>query len=105
MQEVKGKESTFSSLTSAVAAGNVEDVLQLLKTGKNPNQLDGNGISPLGLAIRLRQVEIVRLLISAGADPNLPDKSGTFPYEHAQKMGDTKIIEIIRNRITKVVNS
>lgn len=104
-------EETFP-LHEAVVDGNVAEVEELLKSGKDVNRLDTPGFSPLSAAalcaggidrfrdsllepyypideLKERDVylQIVRKLIDAGADPN-PSKVDVQPLQEALESND-----------------
>lgn len=50
----------------------------------DPNEIDGNGASPIDMAIlHPIQPTLLEELLKAGADPNAPDGNGVFPLEVA----------------------
>ena len=79
------------------------DVLQaLLESGADPGVRDGNGDTPLMMAVKEFGADIelsprrahLRLLVEHGADPDARDKAGATPLIlavtlHARKRGDT----------------
>lgn len=96
----------YASLLN-VAVGNtqLETVDFLLKKGANPNQPDGQGDTPLMVAIAAghpRDTEQVRnkvstMLLKAGADPNLRSSwnyNGT-PLIKAASFGEAQIVNIL----------
>ncbi len=93
----------MTPLLSAVSAGDVEKVRQLLESGSNPDDPTA-AMSPLVLATMSRggyksgcKLPIVQLLLKHGANPNRPDTVlGTLPLLQAFGIGDMKCAEIIR---------
>eukprot|EP00931_Biecheleriopsis_adriatica_P005627 TRINITY_DN107121_c0_g1_i1.p1 TRINITY_DN107121_c0_g1~~TRINITY_DN107121_c0_g1_i1.p1 ORF type:complete len:397 (+),score=73.74 TRINITY_DN107121_c0_g1_i1:52-1242(+) len=73
--ESSGDESLAVSLAeelkTAVKAGDVDHVEELLNRKANLHQRYKNGITPLHLAVVHEHLELVRFLIAAGADPGL----------------------------------
>jgi len=60
----------------------------LLAWGANPNVQDGNGYTPLHLAVeesvpKYQEIYIVRLLLMNGADPRLMDAQSRTPVDLA----------------------
>ena len=41
-------------------------------------------------------LETVKLLVEAGADPTIPDQHGVKPVVHAQLLGQTDVVEVLR---------
>lgn len=66
-----GTEFT-SPLTAAAAGGHVEVMKLLLRHGALVDVLEGEGHTPLSMAISFKQKEAVELLLSAGANPATP---------------------------------
>jgi ankyrin repeat protein len=67
-------------LFEAIEAGDVPQVRALLAADSSlVNSTDGQGSSPLHIAIRRRHVEIARLLIEHGADVNATTRKGSTP--------------------------
>lgn len=85
----------FSSpLYSAVSGNHIEVVTILLKSGADPNILEGEGVTPLVEAVRIENVEIVKLLLKHGAKVNM---NGLYykPLDIAKQKGNRKIIELL----------
>ncbi|MFZ1612818.1 MAG: ankyrin repeat domain-containing protein, partial [Holophaga sp.] len=59
------------SLKTAASQGNLEAIKMNLAEGKNINEPDSNGWTPLMWAINNRQIAAADLLLNHGADPNL----------------------------------
>jgi hypothetical protein len=53
---------TNTPLFLAVQNGNIDIVKMLLEAGHNPNEVNAEGLSPLGLAVTTDNLEIVQLL-------------------------------------------
>ncbi len=84
-----------SSLSAAVAAGDVAETTALLDQGAAVNGLDAAGRTPLMLAIGQNQIDTVRLLLSRGADPNAPDKQGMTPLQLARRSHLDEIASVL----------
>ncbi len=84
-------------LHDAVKNGNINTVIQLLKTDEKiikELNLDNNN-TPLHLAANLGQTAIVELLIQAGADVNAQNKQGQTPLDLATQKKHTEIINLL----------
>jgi ankyrin repeat protein len=77
----KNGESTYISnshtlLTFAIYYGYIDAVKLLLKSGANPNQRDGFGLTPLITACSIKyltKLKIIKLLMSHNANPTIGD--------------------------------
>lgn len=57
--------------------GSIEEISLAIQDGKNVNQIDPMGFTPLYYAVSAeRDTAIIKLLVSAGADLNLQDPNG-----------------------------
>jgi ankyrin repeat protein len=61
----------MTALLHAAREGHVEVAEALLDGGADINQVDGTGMSPLGLAATNGQFDLAMMLIKRGADPNI----------------------------------
>ncbi len=73
----------FSALHDAAYAGHVEIVRLLLKRGAKLDLKDGQGRSPLVVAIEEGKDEVVEELLAAGANVNLKGRDGWTPLRAA----------------------
>lgn len=82
------------SLHSAVHAGDLAAVQELLEQGAKLNKLDsGDGLTPLARAVNEQHVEIVRTLLEAGAHP---DRGGVeVPLASAAHVGHLGLVEML----------
>ncbi len=55
-------------LKDAVSLGSVDDLIDLLKKGVNPNQKYENGFAPLHVAASVNQSKCLVLLLESGAN-------------------------------------
>lgn len=80
--------ASSEDLFTAVSENSVLEVARLLEGGMNPDERDGQRLTPLMRATRANQVEICRLLLFAGADANLEDPEGVAVWKMANIEGD-----------------
>jgi len=69
------------SLKTAASQGNLEAIKMNLAEGKNINEPDSNGWTPLMWAINNRQIAAADLLLNHGADPNLQATDSCKSYQ------------------------
>jgi ankyrin repeat protein len=66
--------SRYSGLHAAAAAGNVAEIERLLAAGADREAHDGNGRTPLHVAVYRRNQDAARLLLAKGANANALDR-------------------------------
>jgi uncharacterized protein len=64
----------YSGLHAAAAAGNVAEIERLLGAGADREVRDGNGRTPLHVAVYRKQRDAARLLLAKGANANALDR-------------------------------
>lgn len=70
-------------LSSAISAGAIDCVRELLKAGADANAKLPGGASMLHIAAAAGSVEVIRLLLEAGADPMVRSSNGAYPIHDA----------------------
>ena len=76
-------------LHTAVAAGDIEAVLDCLKSGDDFAARDARGRTPLHIAVEENWPEIAEMLLDAGADPQAQDNNGVAAADAADPLSDT----------------
>lgn len=85
----------IDSLEKAAKVDSVEAIKRLIADGKDVNQKDGRGITPLGVAVGFNRVEAVKELLSSGADVNLTDNQGNTVLHYAAGYGRVEAAEML----------
>ena len=87
-----GANAAFAGpLHDAARAGNQEQVLALIDSGTDPNELGPNGETPLNLAILGDHVLVASLLIDRGADVQAGNRGGFTPLHAAAFVNQVEI--------------
>lgn len=68
------------------------------KKGIDVNKKNGQGDTPLHIAIKNKRFENVRALIYLKADPNIPDASGKSVAQYAEEMELKSILKLINRK-------
>lgn len=82
-----------SSIHEAAREGDLKTVLQQLNAGKDVNQANDSGDTPLTYAAFMGHLEIVDLLIEKNANVNAKGLAGWTPLHLAAQRGHQKIVE------------
>jgi hypothetical protein len=89
--------TTATALVAAAANGEVETVVQMVRSGADINAADGAGNTPLTAAVAGGHAAIVDLLINAGAAPDRVGGNNLTPLEQAERIADPQIITILES--------
>lgn len=87
--------SFWPPLMEAAAGGNVCIATLLITHGADVNAIDGDGDTPLHLAVRQYQLESVRLLLTNNADIDIQNNNGFTPLHEAAHLRDADAISIL----------
>lgn len=80
-EEVSEEEE--QTLHGCVRVNNQKELEALVSAGKDVNETDGEGRSPLHWAADKGHLAVVEFLLKHGADPNLQDEDGCTPLHNA----------------------
>ncbi|XP_030642768.1 ankyrin-3-like [Chanos chanos] len=100
-REQKKKSDSNASYLRAARAGNLEKVLDYLKTGVDINICNQNGLNALHLASKEGHVEVVAELLKLGANVDAATKKGNTALHIASLAGQT---EVVRELVTNGAN-
>nr|XP_055028242.1 ankyrin-3 isoform X9 [Misgurnus anguillicaudatus] len=100
-REPKKKTDSNASYLRAARAGNLEKVLDYLKTGVEINICNQNGLNALHLASKEGHVEVVAELLKLGASVDAATKKGNTALHIASLAGQT---EVVRELVTNGAN-
>lgn len=85
----------YSSVFSASAQNNTEEVELLLRRGENPNGLDTAGRSPLGYAALYGNTDMTKALLANGARPDFRDNFGNTALHWAAANGQAEVLRLL----------
>lgn len=93
-------EAGNNLLHKAAWLGSAEALEAVLSYPLNINKRNGNGNTPLFLAVAYgrQNADKVRILLKHGADPNMPNSSGVYPIETAVEIGSPEIVSMLLQR-------
>jgi hypothetical protein len=86
------------SLADAIAAGDIEEVRNLIHLGAKLNILDEHQALPLFEAIESHHVDIAKELLANGADPKLPLPDGSTALMAAAWLREPEIARLLLNQ-------
>ncbi|XP_034537000.1 ankyrin-3-like [Notolabrus celidotus] len=97
-REQKRKSDSNASYLRAARAGNLEKVLDYLKTGVDINICNQNGLNALHLASKEGHVEVVAELLKLEAAVDAATKKGNTALHIASLAGQTEVVkELVNN--------
>ncbi|XP_025753418.1 ankyrin-3 isoform X7 [Oreochromis niloticus] len=97
-REQKRKSDSNASYLRAARAGNLEKVLDYLKSGVEINICNQNGLNALHLASKEGHVEVVAELLKLGATVDAATKKGNTALHIASLAGQTEVVkELVTN--------
>uniref|UniRef100_A0A8C6Q2K8 Ankyrin 3 n=1 Tax=Nothobranchius furzeri TaxID=105023 RepID=A0A8C6Q2K8_NOTFU len=95
---VKSKSDSNASYLRAARAGNLEKVLDYLKSGVEINICNQNGLNALHLASKEGHAEVVAELLKLGATVDAATKKGNTALHIASLAGQTEVVkELVTN--------
>ncbi|XP_045138055.1 ankyrin-2-like isoform X8 [Portunus trituberculatus] len=89
------KSDGSASFLRAARAGNLEKVLEFLKTNTDINTCNANGLNALHLASKEGHVNVVRELLQRGANVDAATKKGNTALHIASLAGQEEIVKVL----------
>ncbi|XP_016347191.1 ankyrin-2-like isoform X4 [Sinocyclocheilus anshuiensis] len=96
--ERKRKSDSNTSFLRAARAGNVEKVLEFLKSGQDISTCNQNGLNALHLAAKEGHVELVEELVERGATVDSSTKKGNTALHIACLAGQKEVAKLLVKR-------
>jgi ankyrin repeat protein len=100
LARILAKDKTEIDLFEASALGISITIRTLIEKGGNPDSINKDGITPLGLAAKFGQYEAVKWLLTLGANVNKPMRNalGSSPLHFAVKASSFPIVEFLLSK-------
>jgi ankyrin repeat protein len=77
--------TSYSPLQKSARDGNLDEVRSMIESGKNVNEQDEHGVTPLMLAAQNNHPAIVSFLLANGANPSLAEEYGNTALHYAKQ--------------------
>jgi hypothetical protein len=88
-------KTRLNQLFQAIRNFNCDELKNEIKKGRNLNQLNGDGIAAIHLAIIKNEINVVKKLLEKGADVNIKGINNKTPILVAATLGNLEIIELL----------
>lgn len=88
-------KTTKRSLSEEAECGSPESLIEWLRKGSDPNEIDPYGYTPLVNACLRGCIKSAKILINSGADINMQADHGYSPLHAASQNGYTEIAELL----------
>jgi serine/threonine protein kinase len=90
-----------NSVLQTVLQHDIAGLQSLLNSGKSPNPIPGDSLSPLHAAVSIGDSASLVILLSMGANPNIRDSSGDTPLHNAIRSNN---IVAVKSLLSKGAN-
>ena len=89
-------------LATAVQAGASKQALEMIRSGADVNQTQGDGSTPLLWAVNRQDYEVAQALLAKKANPNAVNLFGAMPLTEAARLNDDKLVKMLLDAGAKV---
>jgi len=89
-------------LPTAVQAGAGRQALEMIRSGADVNQAQGDGSTPLIWAVNRQDYEVAAALLAKRANPNAVNTFGAMPLTEATRLNDGMLVKMLLNAGAKV---
>jgi ankyrin repeat protein len=93
---------TPKDLPTAVQAGASKQALEMIRTGADVNQPQGDGSTPLIWAVNRQDYDVAKALLEKKANPNAVNEFGATPLTEAARLNDTVLVNMLLDAGAKV---
>jgi len=89
-------------LPTAVQAGASKQALEMIRSGADVNQAQGDGSTPLLWAVNRQDYEVAQALLAKKANPNAVNEFGAMPLTEAARLNDDMLVKMLLEAGAKV---
>ncbi|MFM2125304.1 MAG: hypothetical protein RL328_1755, partial [Acidobacteriota bacterium] len=89
-------------LPTAVQAGATKQALEMIQSGADVNQAQGDGSTPLLWAINRQDYAVAEALLAKKANPNAANEFGALPLTEAARLNDPRLVKMLLDAGAKV---
>jgi ankyrin repeat protein len=89
-------------LPTAVQAGASKRALEMIRSGADVNQAQGDGSTPLLWAVNRQDYEVTQALLAKKANPNAVNEFGAMPLTEAARLNDDMLVKMLLDAGGKV---
>jgi len=93
--EPKAPAGPPTTLHAAAKAGDVEALNKLVEEGKDVDEPNERGVSPLGIAVGFNRIEVIKALLAKGAKVDATDSQGNTAMHYACGYGRKDAAEVL----------
>jgi uncharacterized protein len=89
-------------LATTVQAGVGKQALEMIQSGADVNQAQGDGSTPLLWAVNRQDYEVAKALLAKKANPNAVNEFGAMPLTEAARLNDDMLVKMLLDAGAKV---
>ena len=94
----------YTPLSLAIAKNKLQAAKALLENGADPNQMDGNGETPLLVAVHLENHDAIALLLQFKANPSTKNRLGDSPIDRAVDKNNVALLDQLIEGQVKILS-
>lgn len=89
-------------LATAIQSGASKQALEMIQSGADVNQAQGDGSTPLIWAVNRQDYDVAQALLAKKANPNAVNYFGAMPLTEAARLNDDKLVKMLLDAGAKV---
>ena len=89
-------------LPTAVQAGATKQALEMIRSGADVNQAQGDGSTPLLWAVNRQDYDVTKALLEKKANPNAANIFGAMPLTEAARLNDSVLVNMLLDAGAKI---
>ena len=93
---------TPKDLPTAVQAGASKQALEMIRSGADVNQAQGEGSTALLWAVTNKDYDVAQALLAKKANPNAVNEFGAMPLTEAARLNDDRLVKMLLDAGAKV---